>query len=631
MRNTTFYITLAALLLVSAMTLANPGPPRIGLSTPTDIDDSVDNAQQNMLRVLRQIDGIDRLAIDRDEKAGSVDVFIIASANKALIKYGRLSPKKQRRLAFIAYKIAKLRRTALAHLIQRDPRQALLLSLSPGQRQGLPKFILDLLEARMHVVGDLTLAITEVPPEDDPQGNSQAGPPPPSVTSWTARIGQTTRRAFLYGLRLKHQTKFSTPIHGIALDDLTAIDESPLYQYDPFETVQLGFQPGQIVATMGGVPIVLPDYDAFFSLKKELLDQLLRFGPDPVQFDVYAWSRGPKNLLVIKPYFSDLPGTLYTDAEIIAAVAEANVFYEDNSQGQTSLSPTIIPSNLLMPSTAASYELSGMRLGHARIRDDAKDAARDYDMTMGGSGMYDPDGYDRVLVLTPQLFEDPYANAALGGKSVVISGERIALQTLAHELGHTYGFIHSAFWSVLFGEDPIGPGVSQEYGDIWDMMGIASAIDRTDEDPRRRHFNAYWKSRAGWLPTAAIADGTSGGTFRLYRHDAADAVGLRAIQIVARDGTTYWLGMRRQFPWNPSMAMGFEVRRVLSDPTFLYGPVQLLDMDSVTPGVFGIEVLHSLVRFQIFEDTANGINIRVANVHSDDVGPYADIVITITR
>ena len=99
---------------------------------------------------------------------------------------------------------------------------------------------------------------------------------------------------------------------------------------------------------------------------------------------------------------------------------------------------------------------------------------------------------------------------------------------------------------------------------------------------------------------------------------------MRAIRIEADDEKAYWLDMRRQFPWNTSMAMGIEVRRVKYDPTFIYGPLELLDMDSTS----GTSIDHSLRRFHTFEDTATGVNVRVANVGVDAVGDYADIVIT---
>jgi hypothetical protein len=93
------------------------------------------------------------------------------------------------------------------------------------------------------------------------------------------------------------------------------------------------------------------------------------------------------------------------------------------------------------------------------------------------------------------------------------------------------------------------------------MMGLPT-LDGTAENPGRRHFNAFFKSRAGWLPFSSFADATAGGTYRLYRHDAADATGLRVIKIDADAEKSSWLDIRRQFPSNPSISVGIEVRRV---------------------------------------------------------------------
>ena len=563
-------------------------------------------------------------------QAWSSDQWVTASANRALIEFATFPPSQQRWFASVAIQIGKLRRAALAHLIQRDPQEALRLSLTPGQRQGLPKYIHNLLEARLHTVGDLTRSIGEFVTAGSPN-DPQAAQSPAPVTSWRVRVGQTARRAFVYGLRLRHQTKFDTPIHGIALDDLMAIDESPLYLYDEFETIQLGFQPGQIVATGGHLPIPLPDFPAYANLRQQLIDQVLLSGPRPLPFNLYAWTTGVKRVLIVKADYRDRTGQVVTDTEILNALETTSAFYAANSQGRTSLVPTLLPTVLRMPSPLTTYNRGGTGSGSHAIAHDATELARRYDIDAGGTGLYDPDVYDLVIVTTPLVFgEISFAEADLGGRVVVATGPgTMDLPTLAHELGHAFGFIHSAFWSVPYGADPVGPGTRHEYGDVWDMMGINAELDMVNVDPSRRHFNAFFKTRAGWLPASAVANGTAGGSFRLYRHDATDARGLRAIWIDSGSGTTYWLGIRRQFPWNPSMANGIEVRRVVSTPDTAYGLVELLDMDHLTSGV-GNSINHSLVRLRTFDDAPNGLHIQVWGVSFDEIGEYADVVITRT-
>ncbi len=550
----------------------------------------------------------------------SLEAAIVKFGNTTLLEYAVLSASRQKRLAPLVLEVARVRRAALKQLIRRDPEAALPLSLTPGQRQGLPSEVLGLLEARLHAVGDLTEALTEV----IPPGTKT---PPASRLSWTARIGQTTLEAFVYGVRAGHQTKFDTPLHGIAIDGVMAVDDSPLYLYDDFEKWQLGFLPGDIVVTSGGLPMLLPNPQALAGLRLDLLNRIRQFGPYPLiklipPGEPNPWTTGVKRILVIQADFSDRTGVMDTEAGIVAAFGEASSFYEDNSRGRTSLAaPTILPTVLHLPSTSAAYAAMGR--GSDPIRDDARVAAQAYDATAGGTGMYDPDTYDRFVVLTPQVFSDPRATGDFGGKGVVVTGEPLGFRTLAHELGHTCGFSHSGFWSVPFGSDPLAPGTLFEYGDAWDMMG--SPLAETVADPRKTHFNVFFKWLAGWLPSPDHLDVITTRTFRLYRHDAADAAGLQGLRIDAGADKWYWLGIRRQFPSNASMAMGIEVRQVMKSPSDLYGPVELLDMEPMNGGTLDHSLTPFGTLFGLFDDTATGIRIWVMSVGTDSIGEYADV------
>jgi hypothetical protein len=546
------------------------------------------------------------------------DAALVEVVNETLLAYAQLPPSEQNERAAVMLEAAKLRRAALTRLIRREPEQAIRLSLSPAQRQGLPKAVAALLEQRIHTEGDLVLSVTE----SLPLGVGQS----PPRTSWSATANKRTYEAFVYGARLAHQTKYGTPLHGIAIDAVMAVDESPLYLYDALEKAQLGFLPQQIVATSGGAPIPLPDPDAFLNLRQRLLERILRIGPYPLSKflpigDPHPWTTGLKRVLVIRADYSDNEGSLYPDGEIAAVFDETSAFYEENSQRRTSLSPNIIPAVLRLPRTSAAYAALGDDASHRAIRDEAAAAARAYDASAGGAGMFDPETHDRFVVLTPRVLSIDKARGDLGGRGIVFTGRRFTFAVLAHEMGHTYGFAHSNFWFVEYGGDPLGPGTHLEYGDVWDMMG-ASTLDGTDAEPRRRHFNAFFKWLAGWLPRS-MTDVSRSGTFRLYRHDAGDAAGTRAIRIDADATTWYWLDIRRQFPWNHSMLTGVEVRQVTKNPPYSYGVVRLLDMDTRA----GTSVDHSLTSFRTFEDTRNGIRVRVTGLGSDARGEYAEIAV----
>ena len=240
-------------------------------------------------------------------------------------------------------------------------------------------------------------------------------------------------------------------------------------------------------------------------------------------------------------------------------------------------------------------------------------------------------------MLTPRVLDRNDSSAQRGGSGIVSTGDGFGFITLAHEMGHTFGFSHSSSWGVAFGADPIGPGTFSQYGDWWDMMGGArslvggASIDRTLEEPRRLHFNGFFKWLAGWLPLDT-RNARAGGTFRLYRHDAAGATGLRGILIEADAEKVYWLDARGLYPWNLSMSRGLEVRRVWragapsSHIVFPYGLVELLDMDPENGG----SITHSLSLVSgagAFRDDANHVRIWVRAPGTDATGDYIDVTI----
>lgn len=554
----------------------------------------------------------------------------VEAHNRWLLDYAKLSPQRQQTLLTAATRVAEARRRALGRLIETDAEAAYDLSLSPVQRLGLPLSIIDLLETRIHTTGDLIQAYTESLPRDRnaaPRASSavNAVPEPDYFEDgWVARIGGEIRRAFVYGVRSAHQSEYDTPIHAIALDDAIAVSESPLYRFDDLELLLLGFKPGQIVATSGGQPIVLPDLNAFVDLEQELLRRIFQFGPIYLPFNPNAWSSGRKRVLILKAmYRDDDREPPYDDSDIAAWFGGVQSFFRDNSQGSTTLDPLIVSAPLTVLDAATYSGVSSADVGHAILTDQTLAAAR-------AEGL-NPDDYDRVIILAPQLFDRPMARAEIGGRTVTVTGEKADLRvTLSHELGHTYGFAHSTFRRPS-GADPLGPATSLEYGDRWDMMGAPGDDSFLLANPQRRHFNAFYKALAGWFLTPDVVDGTAGGDFRLYPHDSVDAVGPRAIFVEAGDGSTYWIGKRDQFPDNTSMFGGVEVRRVGNYPAGPYGPVELLDLDQgwTTGAPAGTTEYHSLAERNVFTDAANGMTIRVVFVGDDESGRrFARVFIT---
>jgi hypothetical protein len=541
---------------------------------------------------------------------------IVHSTNKLLEAYARLSEPRQKRLAFVVVPSAQIRRAALAWLIEHAPERAIELSLSPVQRAGLPQYIVDLLERRIHATGDLEQSFAETLPIG---GDSQKPPSEPQ-TGWTAVIGQETFQAYVYGIRSQHHTKYETPIHGIAIDSLFAVDEDPLYELDELEIIQYGYQPGSIVALIGNGLITFPDFVALQKQREALIDVILRFDPRPLE--IKPWTTGPKEMLVVRADFTDATDIPYTDAEILGIVAEVSSFFEQNSGGQTLIRATILPETIHLDSATTEYSrYTDHRLGLQAVKNAAYPALLDH---VGDAGSpYHPNRFDRILVLTPRVYSgDDDAYGQIGGKMLVNAGGGLDLPTLAHEVGHTWGFLHSGFWIVGYDESPISPtGANDDYGDLWDMMG-AERAGVSDADPYKRHFNGYFKYRAGWLPVTDFVDATAGGTYRLFAHDIYSVTpGPRAIRIDAGGGLSYWLDARRRFGFDENQAMfqGIEVRRVRP---YLDGQlVELLDMKPRE----GTTLTHSLTLGPATVlDAANGITLRIENYSAT----YADVIIT---
>lgn len=110
--------------------------------------------------------------------------------------------------------LSEHRREALKSLIIVDPRHALTLALPFASKEVLPAEIQANLESRVDARGNLNVTIACL----------KSG----SQTLRAAEIGATIYRAFVFGRRENMATKERLPIHGIAIDDVLAVDELPL-------------------------------------------------------------------------------------------------------------------------------------------------------------------------------------------------------------------------------------------------------------------------------------------------------------------------------------------------------------------------------------------------------------------
>jgi hypothetical protein len=131
------------------------------------------------------------------------------------------APSAAARLGLIAegVELAQVRRTSMRALIELDPERALAVTVPVRIRQELPAVVQALLEVRLSGRGELAL-LAAVPAVDEPE-------PGPSLRR-VVYLDGVTRTAFVYGRREEQLSKDGAFLHGIALDQLMAVHESPL-------------------------------------------------------------------------------------------------------------------------------------------------------------------------------------------------------------------------------------------------------------------------------------------------------------------------------------------------------------------------------------------------------------------
>ena len=337
-----------------------------------------------------------------------------------LTDFRRAEASAQSALATTGLPLAATRRAALKYLIETDPERALTLAVPVGLRPELPADIQAQLERRLDQRGRLEVSISHL-------GNT-------ARLDRVVRVGDTDYRTFVFGRREAQQTKYGLPLHGIAIDDAFALASAPLRVLDDTEKLTHGLTPDSTAAFVGGQLTVLASPAGLAQLETRLLETESTPGPHlPVLASgsptastapglaaltsPTSWIHGAKRVLWLKVDFSDDPGASHTDAEIQASSAGISDFYAANSQGKTTLTFSIIPTPLRLPRPKSYYETSGSTSG--TLQTEARDAAKAYDAANGGTGAWDPDRFDRYIVVHKRISVYLYGGVAqLGGPRV---------------------------------------------------------------------------------------------------------------------------------------------------------------------------------------------------------------------
>ncbi len=282
-------------------------------------------------------------------------------------------------------------------------------------------------------------------------------------------------------------------------------------------------------------------------------------------------TKGSQSVAIILIAFSDvaLPPDASTEAH--AALQDTSDFYRESSYGATSLAGSIYgPLTIDLPSTTTDFEaIADQALAHAGI---------------------DVGGFGHLVFAFPRTDTFPWWGlGTIGGvpSRSWING-KLALQVLAHELGHGLGLFHSHSGNA-------------EYGDTFDVMGSSTG-----------HFNAFQKERLGWIGTddRTVDEVRSTGTYHLDAFESEG--GTKAIKVPRRDqvdGSCYYIEARRALGFDAPLAVtgailaGVLVHVALETDG---NSSVLLDLTPTTPTLLD----GRLAPGQSLADAAGGLTIR---------------------
>ncbi|MGY8652574.1 MAG: FG-GAP-like repeat-containing protein [Verrucomicrobiia bacterium] len=439
------------------------------------------------------------------------------------------------------FEAARNRRPAMTELIMLDPELAIELAVAREIRPELPASILPLLEVPLDARSRYDVLIA--------CGSGEAGGV--SETIREVDINGESKRVFTYGRRLGVTTKENLPFHGIQLDNLVAMHESPVRRMSPGELPENRRPPvGEVAVEIGGQVLTLPDDDAS-EMEAELSRREDRLGPiaalgvlpsgqlsTPVTNSTHT--EGPKTMLAIRVRFSDDPlpgGSPIDDATMAIRAIEYADYWREVSYGRSTVTVSYTPVLVSALNTAAH-----LATGLGGIVSDGSVAAR--------AAGFEPDDYDFVTVVT----KGGHGYCGVAG----VGGRRSHLvcytvRTANHEFGHNLGLWHANYNYTSHptdptSQDPVSGAPNSphlEYGH-WYSVQSGQGSGRMDI---RAHYSPREKLRIDWLTSNETLDIGSSGTYRLNQLDHLDSKGVRGLKIPTGDAArpNYWLSFRTAY------------------------------------------------------------------------------------
>lgn len=456
---------------------------------------------------------------------------------------------------------ATARRNLLKALIERDPEAALRARIPHHLRKTLPVSVQALLEETINTSGLYRVSTA--------CGFGEAGHE--DRTERFARIGNRTWRVFTSGRRLEVAGKDELSLVGITLDDVMALEASPVREVPPDEATARGYSPSQWLAEGAGETRVFARHEDLEAWRAALEADEWAVGPQAKATPDFAaapastYTEGLKRLLYIVCDFPNLTGFPLTTATLSNAMNAVTSFYFEASYGKTALVPTFVPGVLRLPKNGEYYTNA-----FSTLLADAETVAR--------AAGYDVNDYDHYVVLTDEntgTINFSYAGKAwIGSPGCHLVEPNYTLRTAGHELGHNFGLRHANYWRTdsdqPTGRDSLPGGYVGdttnaewvEYGHQFSLMSGQAAAYMTPA----AHFTPAEKRHLNWISSSDLLVVTTSQLVRLYRFDhRLGTQSPRAIRIArpSSDYTgnerEYWLGYRTAFPTNGWLMNGLQV------------------------------------------------------------------------
>lgn len=504
--------------------------------------------------------------------------------------------------------LARARREAMRKLIEKDPREALRRALRPDVRARLPAPVAADVEETVRGIGSL-MVVCALPTNHAAEIEIQR----------EVLVNGKRYRAFTHGKRLDQLCAQATPIFGVALGDVLALDEMPYRRLDRTEAQRAARDAGALGITEAhtGVPLALEDIAGAIDEG----DRIAYFGSDASLSDYFGenwtpyiaefggsaggpgaastWTQGTRRFVAYRARLAE-DATNYEPFAYSSGVTAYNTcsnwFYQW-SYGSCTMQFVVVTNVYVFTNSGAWYEANG---GWPKLLADSRTAS------LGTPEAYTNFNFDSVTH-NWNVGLSGYAGVAyVGGRGASFhEGYGANDGVVGHEYGHNLGLPHNNFWDTG-GHSIIGAGTHVEYGNDYDIMGNGYA-----DWP----FAANMRNRLSWLPDMHAHYNVTAGVHRIQAFDQfplflPDTNAPVACYTLAmpRDGRNYVFEFRQ------------DTGRIGANQNFLNGV--LLEIDGgfgggpelldCTPGSLGGKTDAALTIGRMFSDPS--VNLHVTPV-----------------